>query len=287
MREPEARSNGSPRPWSADDFRAIVDQLRLRPGGAPPAHRLSLLQARLQVRLLSRGVASFTAFRDRELRDRPDGPGMQLLTDLATINHTTFFREEPQLRALAAWLAARARSPTGGPQRVWSAGCSAGQEPYSLAMLLAEALPPHAARPPEIYASDVSLEMVRAAARAIYEEREVAEVAPDRLRRGFLRGRGPRRGCFRVAPEIRRLVRFQQFDLRSDAWPMPAEFDAILCRNVAIYFEEPERLRLVDRLARTLKPGGLLVVGNCEIIADRPGLLEKHAPSIFRRVAAP
>ncbi len=287
MQQPADRPNGRPKPWSGDDFRSIVDYLRQRPGGTPPDHRLSLLQARLQVRLMSQGVTSFTAFRDKSLREDPEGPGMQLLTDLTTINHTNFFREEPPLRTLANWLAARSRSSPNAPAppRVWSAGCSAGQEPYSLAMLLAEALPPPSPRMPEIHASDVSLEMIRTAARAMYQEREVVEVPVDRLHRWFLRGRGPRRGTFRLVPEIRAMTRFQHFDLRQENWPIPADFDAILCRNVAIYFEEAERVQLIDRLARRLKPGGLLVVGNCEILPDRPGLLERHAPSTFRRVA--
>ena len=80
---------------------------------------------------------------------------------------------------------------------------------------------------------------------------------------------------------------FQQFDLRSSEWPISGDFDAILCRNVAIYFTDRERLILMDRLARRLRDEGWLVVGNCEILPDRPGLLQKHAPSLFRKVATP
>ena len=214
---------------------------------------------------------------------------MQLLIDLSTVNHSTFFREPIQLQALADHLAGlvRARPQAAGPVRVWSAGCSAGQEPYSLAMMLAESLPGVSAAAIEIRATDIALEVVRSAARAIYEARDLADVSPERLRRFFLRGRGTRQGSYRVVPEIRRLVTFQHLDLRKPAWPLPEDFDAILCRNVAIYFGEAERLVLLDRLAERLRPGGWLVVGNCEILPERPGVLQKIAASIFRRVEAP
>ena len=125
-----------------------------------------MLQARLA--RLQRGVPSFTWFHDRELKDRPDGPGMQLLIDLSTVNHTSFFREAARLRFLAERLAKRLRRGRPGPVRVWSAGCSAGQEPYSLAMDLTELVSGLGSEHLELWASDLSLEMIRHAARAIY-----------------------------------------------------------------------------------------------------------------------
>ena len=275
-----------PDPWSEEDFPRSRG-CSARHLGTLPLHRLGLLRARLRARLQARGVPSFTWFHDRELKDRPDGPGMQLLIDLGTVNHTSFFREAARLRFLAEWLAKRLRCGRPGPVRVWSAGCSAGQEPYSLAMDLTELVSGLGSEHLELWASDLSLEMIRHAARAIYKARDLGHIPPERLRRFFLRGRGPRHGSYRVVPEIRRLVTFQQFDLRSSEWPISGDFDAILCRNVAIYFTDRERLILMDRLARRLRDEGWLVVGNCEILPDRPGLLQKHAPSLFRKVATP
>ncbi len=279
-----------PEPWSDTDFLPVEAILRARPyGGVLTPQRLGLIRSRLQVRLLAHGIMSFRSFHQQHLHARSDGPGMQLLIDLSTVNHSTFFREPIQLQALAGHLADqfRSRSTEINPIRVWSAGCSAGQEPYSLAMLLAELLPGLRPETVEIRATDISLGMVRAAARAIYEGREVAEISPERLRRFFLRGRGSRQGTYRITPELRRLVTFQQFDLRKPEWPLTGDFDAILCRNVTIYFAEPERLLLLDRLAAKIRPGGWLLVGNCEILPERSGLLEKFAPSIFRRVSSP
>jgi chemotaxis protein methyltransferase CheR len=287
---PRPDATSAPEPWSDADFLPIEAILRARPhGGAPTSQRLGLIRSRLRSRLQARGIPSFTWFHDHHLHALVDGAGMQLLIDLSTVNHSMFFREPIPLQALADHLAGliRVRPPSAGPVRVWSAGCSAGQEPYSLAMMLAEALPGVSATAIEIRATDIALGIVRSAARAIYEARDLADVSPERLRRFFLRGRGARQGSFRVAPEIRRLVTFQHLDLRKPSWPLPEDFEAVLCRNVAIYFGEAERLVLLDRLAGRLQPGGWLVVGNCEILPERPGLLRKVAASIFRRVVAP
>jgi chemotaxis protein methyltransferase CheR len=276
-----------PEPWSEEDFRSIEALLKGRRGLDLSPHRLRLIQARLQHRLRGGGAPSFRWFYDHVLHGQPLGAGMQLLIDLSTVNHTSFFRESLTLGMLADDVAIRMRATPMGLVRVWSAGCSAGQEPYSFAMYVAERTPGVAPERLELWASDVSLEMVQTAARAIYHERLLGDVPADRLRRFFLRGRESQHGQYRIAPEIRRLVRFVHFDLRSPDWPMPIELDAILCRNVAIYFEDAERTALLERLARRLRRGGWLAVGNCEIFPEVPGLLEKHGPSLFRRVPLP
>ncbi len=284
------RSGPTPRrptPWSDADFAPLAATLR-DPGryGVLNPQRLGLLRARLQVRLKALGVPSFTWFHEHDLLARPHGPGAQMLIDLTTINHSSFFREPVPLRALAEHLVGRIRAAPYGTVRCWSAGCSNGQEPYSLAILIAELMGGTLPANLELYASDLSLEVVRTAAEATYDARMVAELPPERLRRFFLRGRGPRQGAYRVAPEIRRAVQFRQFDLRRPEWPIPAELDAVLCRNVAIYFNETEQRELLERLGRQVAIGGWVVMGNCEIFADVPGVLRKLAPSIFQRVAS-
>src|SRR5262249_13841381 len=148
---------------------------------------------------------------------------------------------------------------------------------------VAELVAPAMAERLEVRASDLSHEMLRAGARAIYDPRDLVEVSPDRLRRFFLRGRGPRHGSYRIAPPIRRLVRLHHFDLRGPDWPVSAEFDAILCRNVTLYFPEAERVPMLDRLAGRLRDGGWLAIGNCEILPGRPRRLRKEGPSIYRK----
>ena len=282
-----ARPGPDPAPWSPEDFRPIASILRARQGSALPPQRLSLIQSRLQSRLRHRGIPSFSWFHDRVLKVRPDGHGMQMLIDLSTVNHTAFFREPDQLRFLAEDLAERLRKPRSGPLRIWSAGCSAGQEPYSFLMALNEMVPTLTPEHVELWASDLSMQMIRTAAAGIYEARELDDLPSERLRRFFLRGRGPRQGTFRVAPEIRRLARFQQFDLRTPEWPIPGECDAILCRNVLLYLDEDQRVPMLDRMADRLRDGCWLVMGNCEILPGQPRRLRKLAPSLYRKVATP
>jgi chemotaxis protein methyltransferase CheR len=272
-----------PEPWSEKDFGCIVVFLRNQIGISLELHRMGLLQARLRSRLQGKGFGSFGQFQDQVLKPDPTGWGAQLLIDLSTVNHTSFFREPAHFTFLIEQVSNWLREAPTNPVRIWSAGCSSGQEPYSMAMALAEALPQHGLSKVEIWGSDLSLEMLKVAAGAIYTTRDVQGVSPARLRRFFLLGRGPREGSFRIVPEIRDLVKFRHLDLRSAVWPVPADFHVIFCRNVSIYFSDEERLVLLDRLSQHLRPGGWLVMGNGEILPYVPSMLRKHSPSIFQK----
>jgi chemotaxis protein methyltransferase CheR len=279
---PDLPPSTPPEPWSEPDFAPIVTFLRTNIGITLEPHRMGLLQARLRSRLQAQGFVSFTQFYERVLKVDPTGPGMQLLIDLSTVNHTAFFREPAHFTYMAETVAGILREGT-FPVRLWSAGCSTGQEPFSMAMVLAESIPNLSPQRVEIWASDLSKSVLDAATRAIYNENEVKPVSPARLRRFFLRGRGPRSGSFRVVPEIRDLVRFKHIDLRTPSWPMPTDFHIIFCRNVSIYFAEEERMTLLNRLAQHLRVGGWLAIGNGEIVPGVPASLRKQSPSIYRK----
>jgi chemotaxis protein methyltransferase CheR len=246
---------------------------------------MGLLQARLRSRLQQKGFASFFQFHDQVLKPDPNGWGMQLLIDLSTINHTAFFREPAHFTFMAQRVLAWLRESPGAPVKIWSAGCSSGQEPYSMAMALAETIPSLSSQRVEIWASDLSLEMLKGAAGAIFNSRDIQEISPQRLRRFFMKGHGPREGSFRIVPEIRDLVRFRHIDLRSPSWPLPSDFHVIFCRNVSIYFAEDERMILIQRLAQFLRPGGWLAMGNGEILPAVPPSLRKHSPSLYQKEA--
>jgi chemotaxis protein methyltransferase CheR len=270
-------------PWSEKDFAPITLFLRHQIGITLEAHRMGLLQARLRSRLQQKGFQSFTQFHEQVLKPDPTGWGAQLLIDLSTVNHTSFFREPAHFSFMAEKIAASLKETPGMTIRIWSAGCSSGQEPYSMAMVLAESIGNLIPQRAEIWASDLSLEMLKIAAGAIYTTRDVQGVSPARLRRFFLLGRGPREGSFRVVPEIRDLVKFRHLDLRNPVWSVPNDFPIIFCRNVSIYFAEEERLVLLNRLAQHLRPGGWLAMGNGEILPEVPPALRKHSPSLFQK----
>ncbi|MFI5458323.1 MAG: CheR family methyltransferase [Isosphaerales bacterium] len=272
-----------PEPWSEKDFVPIPVFLRNQIGITLETHRLGLLQARLRSRLQVKGYKSFAHFHEQVLKSDPTGWGAQLLIDLSTVNHTAFFREPAHFTFMVERVAAWLKESPATTIRIWSAGCSSGQEPYSMAMVLAETLQNLSPQRVEIWASDLSLEMLKIAAGAIYTTRDVQGVSPARLRRFFLLGRGPRQGSFRVVPEIRDLVKFRHLDLRNPVWPVSNDFPIIFCRNVSIYFAEDERLTLLNRLAQHLRPGGWLAMGNGEILAEVPHSLRKHSPSLFQK----
>ncbi|WP_337174552.1 CheR family methyltransferase [Paludisphaera sp.] len=274
---------GEPDAWSEKDFGCVVGFLRHQIGITLEPHRMGLLQARLRSRLQARGLASFTQFFEQALRPDPAGWGAQLLVDLSTVNHTSFFREPAHFTFMVERVSAWLREQPTSPIRLWSAGCSSGQEPYSMAMSLAEALPPHALSRMDVWGSDLSLEMLKVAAGAIYNARDVQGVSQARLRRFFLLGRGPREGSFRIVPEIRDLVKFRHIDLRAAPWPVPTDFHMVFCRNVSIYFSDEERQVLLNRLAQHIRPGGWLVMGNGEILPSVPPMFRKHSPSIFQK----
>jgi chemotaxis protein methyltransferase CheR len=257
--------------------------LRNQIGITLESHRMGLMQARLRSRLQTKGYNCFTQFLEQVLRVEPAGWGTQLLIDLSTVNHTAFFREPAHFTFMAEKVSAWLKEAPGSTIRLWSAGCSSGQEPYSMAMVLAETLAPPQLQKIEIWASDLSLEMLRVAAGAIYTTRDVQGVSPPRLRRFFLLGRGPRDGSFRIVPEIRDLVKFRQLDLRNPTWPVPNDFPMIFCRNVSIYLAEDERMTLLDRLAQHLRPSGWLAMGNAEILPGVPPSFRKHSPSLFQK----
>jgi len=272
-----------PEPWSEKDFVPIPVFLRNQIGITLETHRLGLLQARLRSRLQVKGFKSFAHFHEQVLKSDPTGWGAQLLIDLSTVNHTAFFREPAHFTFMAERVAAWLKESPATTIRIWSAGCSSGQEPYSMAMVLAETLQNLSPQRVEIWASDLSLEMLKIAAGAIYTTRDVQGVSPARLRRFFLLGRGPRQGSFRVVPEIRDLVKFRHLDLRNPVWPVPNDFPIVFCRNVSIYFAEDERLTLLNRLAQHLRPAGWLAMGNGEILSEVPHSLRKHSPSLFQK----
>src|SRR6516165_8471671 len=149
-----------PEAWSEKDFVPITAFLRHQIGITLETHRMGLLQARLRSRLQLKGFKNFTQFYEHVLKNEPTSWGAQLLIDLSTVNHTAFFREPAHFTFLAEQVGAWQKEAPGTTVRLWSAGCSSGQEPYSMAMALAEVLPTHGLAKVDIWASDLSLEML-------------------------------------------------------------------------------------------------------------------------------
>lgn len=244
------------------EFRFLSGFVKQHCGIAMGEHKRQLLQGRLQRRLRALGLGCFEDYCEL-LRLDPESELDEFVSAVST-NVTAFFREPHHFEYLAGqlpeWLATR----PGGRLRIWSAGCSTGEEPYSLAMVLAEALEVH--RGPAnalILATDLSPAALDAARRGVYPLQRLDDVGPERRRRWLQRGTGSQAGFARVHPRLTELVRLRPLNLL-EPWPMQGQFDAIFCRNVVIYFDTATKKRLFERFDAALQPHGRLFLGHSE-----------------------
>jgi chemotaxis protein methyltransferase CheR len=210
----------------------------------------------------------------------------QALIDRITPNDTRFFREPQHFAFLegAVFPEWRARALAGNRSRtvrVWSAGCSTGQEAYSLAMALLRFLPEHEGWRYDVWASDISSRALAVARDAAWPADAASQIPPEYLRAFMLRGAGAQGGRLRASPRLRRLVHVEQMNLHDAEWPPQEDFDLVFCRNVLLYFTEAASKRLVGRLLRRLRTDGLLFVGHAEQLHERGEKAVPVTPSVY------
>jgi chemotaxis protein methyltransferase CheR len=261
-------------------LRALV---RSHTGIALGNDKRQLCQTRLVRRLRALGLTSFTAYLAR--LDDPGSPEHGELVNAITTNVTAFFREPHHFEWLAARaLPALAREPARQRLRVWSAGCSSGEEPWSLAMVLDEARLP-GRWDVKVLATDIDTQILATAAAGIYPEARLEQVSAARRKRYLVRAQGPDRGAWQIGPTLHERVRFRALNLFA-AWPMKQQFDVIFCRNVIIYFDAESRTRLITRFVENLAPGGHLVLGHSESLLGDVRGLTPAGKTIYRKVAS-
>lgn len=233
-----------------------------------------LVMGRLAKRVRERGAHSYgDYFRSLE----GDPTERQVAVDLLTTNETYFFREPKHFEFLASDILPELRDK--GPVRVWSAACSSGEEPYTLAMTLAETL---GDRPWEIVASDISTRVLEKARAGLYPVSEEDSIPKALLHRYCLRGVGRHEGVFMVDPVLRERIQFRQINLNV---PLPSlgEFDVIFLRNVMIYFTQETKREVTRRLLSVLRPGGWLIVSHSENLNGITNDVKSVRPSIYRK----
>jgi chemotaxis protein methyltransferase CheR len=204
------------------------------------------------------------------------------LINALTTNVTSFFRENHHFDALADLMLPEAmeRNADSRRVRIWSAGCSTGEEPYSAAMVAADVMPP--GWDCKILATDIDSEVIGFAQQGIYPLDRVASLTPERLRHSFQKGVGLQAGKAIVKAQVRAAVTFRILNLLQP-WPMHGPFDVILCRNVMIYFDQATRERLVERFAQILAPGGYLCIGHSESIHTVGAPVRLVGRTIYRK----
>lgn len=265
------------------DFTYFRDLVGQHTGITLGDHKRQLVYGRLSRRLRELRLGSFgeychyvEAHADTELTE---------LINAITTNLTSFFREQHHFEhlATAALPDILARNATSRRLRIWSAGCSTGEEPYSIAMTLADAFPTHASWDTRILATDIDSQVIACAQGGVYPEDRIKDLSPERVRRWFLRGKDANANKVRVFPRLQELIAFRQLNLMGD-WPMRGPFDVIFCRNVVIYFDKPTQRKLFDRYADLLVPNGYLYVGHSESLNGTSERFELIGRTIYKRV---
>ncbi len=255
------------------EFRQLREAIREKFGIFYDDSKLFLLQSRLQTRLLKRSVPDFTAYY-RFLTTNPQRESEW--DDLASVlsnNETYFFRERAQLDVLTHEVLEDYKRSGAPKLRVWSAACSTGEEPFSLAMALLETfrLP---ASEIQIKASDISPRALEKAGIGFYRELSFRATPPGLIQKYFR----PFEGGFLISDEIKRMVQFFRINLLDDQSVAKAgPVDAIFCRNVLIYFDKPTQKRVVEAFARALRPRGYLFLGHAESIIR---LTDRYEPVV-------
>jgi chemotaxis protein methyltransferase CheR len=244
-----------------------------------------LVSARLAKRL--RAVRLSNVGEYCELLRSPTGTDeLGNLIDAISTNHTYFFREEGHFAAMRDAILPELmgrRTKENWPQlRVWSAACSSGEEPYSIAIFLAEYFKTQSAWPWQIEATDISRRILTRARQAVYAEEAVSRIDSRWVKSYFQTGYGPQEGNYRVKPEIRERVNFHHLNLLEGPTPFQQPFQVIFCRNVMIYFDRPTQEELVRRLSQLLVPGGYLLVGHSESLTNVRHSLKMIRPATYR-----
>ena len=260
--------------FTGEDFRRIAAILYADAGISLADSKATLVYSRLAKRRRTLGLASFRDY--CTLIGEQDGlDERQKMLAALTTNVTRFFREPHHFDHLKAKVLPRlvAKARAGGRVRLWSAGCSTGPEPYSIAMTLLEALPEAVDLDVRILATDIDPNVVATAREGVYSEEALSPALLDARRRWFRPEKGQGAIGWRAGESLQSLITFRELNLVAQPWPMKGRFDAIFCRNVMIYFDDATQREVVANLTARLLPGGQLYIGHSErVSADQADL---------------
>lgn len=267
------------------DFAAFSRLIHQQTGIVITAAKRSMLVSRLSRRLRKLGLNDFAAYREL-LENEGSIDERRELISVITTNVTSFFREPVHFDVLASLVPRFVESVKEGNRiRIWSAGCSSGEEPYSIAMTIAEHWSGYAQSDVRILATDIDPEMVSNARRGTYTQQQLGD-QPNPIVLKYA-SRQPDASAYLMNPDLHRMLRFEELNLLQE-WPFNGKFDVIFCRNVVIYFDAQTRQQLWKRFAERLHPGGTLFIGHSERVdADLERYLEPCGVTQYRRTNAP
>lgn len=270
------------------DFERLAAFIESYSGIKMPPSKITMVEGRLRKRVRATGAASLSDYCRRLFEAGTLEAEAVHLIDAVTTNKTEFFREPEHFdylmgTALPNLMTDRRITSTG--LKLWSAACSTGAEPYTLAMVLAEFRQVHSIARVSILATDLCTEVLQIGALGIYPEAAVLAVPIDLRRRYLMRSRDRSRGLVRIVPALRFWVHFARLNFMLEEYSVDRDFDVIFCRNVLIYFDKPTQQAVLRRLCRHLRPGGYLFLGHSESVAGLSLPLQVVGHTVFRRQA--
>jgi len=273
------------RPITHQEFKLFQELIYRKAGIYLAPSKKALIEGRLARRLRELGLNSFGAYYHRVVEEG-DGEELAHLLNRISTNETHFFREPRQFefleqRVFPDWTGQGASAMRSRRIRVWSAGSSTGEEPYSVAMILLEHFPPSDGWEIEILATDISTRALEAARAAVWPIAKLKEIPPRYLKRFMLKGTRTQEGKMKAGPEIRSIVQFERINLNDDVYPVTGLFDVIFCRNVLIYFNTQSRARVIHRLLNYLAPAGYFFVGHAESLHGVTERVRNVMPTVY------
>lgn len=262
--------------YTPADFEAVRSLIYKRAGISLSPVKVDMVYSRLARRLRALGMSRFSEYIRFLQSGEADDAEWEAFTNALTTNLTSFFREQHHFPILAEHLAAR----KGRTLSIWCCASSTGEEPYSLAMTVVEALGSFDV-PVTILASDLDTNVLAKAESGVYPLERVERLSPERMKRFFMRGTGSQEGYVKVRPELARLVTFKQVNLLSNPLPVKGSFDAIFCRNVMIYFDKPTQAGILRRFVPLMQPDALLFVGHSESLFHVSDLFHLRGKTVY------
>ncbi len=269
--------------FTARDFNDIRELVSHNTGIVLSDAKQDMVYSRLAKRLRKLGLKSFKDY--CELIKSSNNEEIGHFVNAVTTNLTSFFRENHHFEYLTNTLIPELLSNQAGQKqlRIWSSGCSTGEEPYSIAMALKEALASHPEYDVKLLATDLDTNVLDTACHGIYSEDRVNGISNQRLKRWFLKGKNNSADKVKISSELQDMITFRQLNLMAE-WPMRGLFDIIFCRNVVIYFDKPTQRLLFDRYADILVPGGYLFIGHSETLYNVTDRFELIGNTIYRKI---
>ncbi len=273
---------------SETEFRKIASYIEKNVGIKMPPEKRLMMQSRLTSRLKALQLDSFKQYIDYVFSGKDtDNHEIIMMIDAMTTNLTEFFREPQHFDFMRNVALPEYAAQGRGKIKLWSAGCSTGQEPYTLSMVMSEFIrqnPTSSIRDYSVLATDISTKVLDKAASAIYPMDAVRGIPTEIMHQYFLKGKNPSNPSVRLKQEIRNRVNFMRLNFMDDDYGFRDTLEIIFCRNVLIYFDKTNQERVINQFLRYLEPGGYLFLGHSETIFGMTLPFRTVAPTVFQRI---